>query len=63
MLHFGEFHEIVVFKAAWKMRIAYQATTLYKNVIKRHYLQDPFCAMCKSIDRLLGQAEEKKATT
>ena len=53
-MEFAEFHEIIVFKAALKIRIAIGAKPPYKNVNRRHCLKQPFCAMHESIDRFLG---------
>ena len=50
-------------KTASKMKIAYGAKPPSQKVNGRHCLQELFCAMCKSIDRFLGQEKEKKATT
>ena len=45
------------------MKIAYGAKPPSQKVNGRHCLQELFCAMCKSIDRFLGQEKEKKDTT
>ena len=58
-VEFAEFHEIIVFKAALKIRIAIGAKPPYKNVNRRHCLKQPFCAMHESIDRFLGQEKHQ----
>ena len=48
-VHFGKFHEVVIFKAARKIRIAQEAKLPYKNVNRRHCLQEPSARCLKAL--------------
>ena len=59
-VHFIEFHKIGCFPSCMKNHDCVWSKTPPKNVNRRHCLQEPFCMMYKSIDRLLIQEKKRK---